>query len=215
MIDALGVGGGAEHSLAAMLPLLRDRGIESSVACLIPRVGGLQAQLSDAGFDVEVLDSGTWSGWIRSLRRKIRSEQPDIVHATLFNSCLVTRLACVGLPVHQINSLVNTSYDPVRLNELKIAPWKLRAMRTIDGLTARHLGERFHAITDVVAREATDVLRIDESLITVIPRVATRGRSVDPRHSAARRYAPDSASWRTPRSCSTWVGRMRRRLMSI
>lgn len=170
VIDALGVGGGAEHSLAGMLPLLEQRGVASTVLCLIPRVGGLQEQLRSEGFDVEILQSTSWVGRVRELRRKIRDEQPDIVHATLFNSCLITRLACVGLGIRQINSLVNTSYDPVRLRDLNIPRWKLSTMRVIDSFTARHFGDRFHAITNAVAKEGVEVLGIDRSRITVIPR---------------------------------------------
>ena len=50
VIDSLGVGGGAEHSLAKMLPLLRSRGVNSSLAVFIPREGGLQQQLREMGF---------------------------------------------------------------------------------------------------------------------------------------------------------------------
>ena len=39
VIDGVGVGGGAEESLVAMLPLLRDRGIDSTVVCLFARDG--------------------------------------------------------------------------------------------------------------------------------------------------------------------------------
>ena len=175
VIDALGVGGGAEHSLAAMLPRLRDRGVDSSVACILPREGGLQASLREQGFDVEVLAASSWAGRIRALRRKIEAEAPDLVHATLLNACFVTRLASVGLGVPQINSLVNASYDPVRMKELKIQPWKLHVLRVADGFTARHFAGHFHAITATVQQEAVEVLGIAPERITVIP----RGRSAE------------------------------------
>lgn len=174
VIDAMGVGGGAEHSLANMLPLLDELDVQSNLACLIERQGGLQERLRTQGYDLEILRGRSLPGRVRALRHKIRAERPDIVHATLHSSCLVTRLACIGMPVRQINSLVNTSYDPVRLRELRIAPWKLAVMRTIDGFTARHLGDRFHAITEAVRDEAVQVLGIDTARITVIPR--GRGR---------------------------------------
>ena len=136
VIDALGVGGGAEHSLAMMLPLLRDRGISSSVACLIPRQGGLQKELQEQGFSVEVLPTRSWPGRVRALRRKVIAESPDIVHATLFNSCLAARLACIGLGVARVDSLVNTSYDRVRSARLTVPKWKLWVVRQLDALTA-------------------------------------------------------------------------------
>ncbi|MCB1258074.1 MAG: glycosyltransferase family 4 protein, partial [Microthrixaceae bacterium] len=137
---------------------------------LIERKGGLQERLRTQGYDLEILQGSSLPARVRSLRHKIRVERPDIVHATLHPSCLVTRFACIGMPVRQINSLVNTSYDPVRLSELKIAHWKLATMRIVDGLTSRHLGDRFHAITEAVRDEAVTVLGVNPSLITVIPR---------------------------------------------
>lgn len=173
VIDALGVGGGAEHSLAAMLPLLRERGIDSSVVCLIARKGGLQEKLRNQGFDVQTLPANTSLGRVLALRRAIKAASPDIVHATLYNSCVTTRFASIGLHVARIDSLVNTSYDPVRTGALQIPTWKLRAVRMLDSLTARHLGRYFHAVTKAVATEATDILGIASNRVIVIP----RGRS--------------------------------------
>lgn len=173
VIDALGVGGGAEHSLAVMLPLLRDLGVESNVACLIPREGGLQEQLRSQGFDVEVLAGTSLPAKTWALRRKIRRERPDIVHASLLNSCMAARFASPRLSVRQINSLVNTSYDPRRLSDLGIPAWKLKVVQTFDGFTARHMCDCFHAITEAVKTEGVEVLGIAPEKITVIP----RGRS--------------------------------------
>lgn len=186
VIDALGLGGGAEHSLAALLPLLRDRGVESVVVTLVPRAVGLQGTLRDEGFDVRVLPSMAWPARIRDLRTLVLSEAPDVVHATLFNACLATRLATIGVGIPRLNSLVNTSYDPVRIADLGIAPWKMGVMRRIDGFTARHLVDCFHTLTDAVADEAVDVLGVDRSKITVIP----RGRSTAAlgRRDQARRH---------------------------
>ena len=39
VIDALGVSGGAEHSLVVQVPLLKERGIESVIAVLHDRKG--------------------------------------------------------------------------------------------------------------------------------------------------------------------------------
>lgn len=175
VIDALGVGGGAEHSLAAILPRLRERGVDSSIVCLIPREGGLQARLREEGFDVTVLPSRSWPGQVAALRRRLRTSKPAVVHATLFNSCLVTRLAAIGLDVRQVNSLVNVSYDPVRIRESTVAPWKLATVRSLDGFTARLLGDHFHAVTQAVRDEAVNVLGIDARRVAVIP----RGRSVE------------------------------------
>jgi glycosyltransferase involved in cell wall biosynthesis len=175
VIDSLGVGGGAEHSLAAMLPLLRDRGIDSSIATIRPRGFGLEVSLAEAGFDIEVLEPANWPGRIRALRSKIRRERPDVVHASLFNSCMIARLAAIGTGVPQVNSLVLTAYDPSRTEGIGAAPWKLRVVRTVDGLSARHLVDHVHAVTGAVRTEAIDVLGVDPARISVIP----RGRSAE------------------------------------
>ncbi len=173
MIDALGLGGGAEHSMASTLPLLREHGVDSAVRCIHPREGGLQAELASHGFDVQVLPGHSWLARARALRQEVRRLSPDVVHATLLHSCLLTRVALIGLGVARIDSLVNTSYDPVRRKILGIPGWKLRIFQAVDGITARHLGGHFHVITETVRAEATDMLGIDPAQITVIG----RGRS--------------------------------------
>lgn len=173
VIDALGVGGGAEHSLVAMLPKLRERGIDSSVATLIPRKGGLGDRLRQEGFPVEVLTRPSWPGRVTALRSHTRRVAPDLVHSTLFNANLVARAAGIGSRIPLLNSLVNTSYDPVRLSMVDIVPWKLEAMRTLDGFTARHMVEHFHALTTAVKTETTGMLGVAPQRVTVIP----RGRS--------------------------------------
>lgn len=179
VIDALGMGGGAEHSLAAILPELRKRGVVSTLACLDPRVGGLEERLRSEGFPVTLLSGRTLFGKALALRRLIRSAGPDLVHATLVRSCLVARFASVGFsratpgpPL--VNSLVNTPYDPVRVRQLRVARWKLAVLRTVDGMTARHLVERFHAVSGAVADAAAADLGIDRERITVV----YRGRPV-------------------------------------
>lgn len=173
VIDALGLGGGAEQALAVMLPLLREREIDSSVACLIPRVGGIQERVQAEGFAIEVLGATSLPGRVKALRSKLAEESPDLVHATLFNASLVARLAVVGRREPLINSLVNTSYDPIRVQQLGLSRWKLGLMAQVDGFTARRSVDRVHAITQAVATEATDVLKVRSGAVEVIP----RGRS--------------------------------------
>ncbi len=175
VIDALGVGGGAEHSLASMLPPLRDAGIESKVVCLYPRNGGLGDKLVSQGFDVQVLDSSSWPGRVRELRRIIKADQPDLLHSTLVNACLVTRVATTRTRIPLLNSIVNTTYDPIRLSELHIPHWKLRTLQLVDGFTARHFVDEFHAISGAVATELTQVLGVPDDRITIIPRGRSRG----------------------------------------
>lgn len=170
VIDALGVGGGAEHSLASLLPRLRDRGVSSSVAVLLPRVGGLQAQVVEEGFAVDVLPGPGRPGQVRSLRRRIRAERPDLVHATLVNASLVARAATLGTGVPLVNSFVNTTYDPVRVELMGLSRRKLAVVRAVDGLTARHRVDRAHVLTEAVRDEVVHALGVDAARTTVVPR---------------------------------------------
>lgn len=174
VIDALGVGGGAEHSLAAILPLLDERGIDSSIAVTIPRVGGLQEMLSRQEYPITVLRGRTLVGRALSLRRLAQDTAPDVVHSTLYYSCLTARLALIGSRTPLLNSRVSTSYHPSRTTDDATSPWKLRLIRWFDRITARRLVDHFHVVTGEVRTETVDTLAIPEERTTVIP----RGRSV-------------------------------------
>lgn len=169
MIDGVGVGGGAEESLVGMLPLLRQRGIDGDVVCLYARHGHEEA-LRREGFRVVVLEESSLVGKAQQIRRIIRSTEPDVVHASLIDACFATRLAMLSLSTPQLNSLVNTTYDPVRIADLGIAPWKMMALRAMDALSARWVTGGFHALTDAVKTEATDVLHIPAERVWTVPR---------------------------------------------
>ncbi len=187
VIDSLGVGGGAEHSLAKMLPLLRSRGVDSSLAVLIPREGGLQQQLREMGFPLHVIEGRSWPAKVLDLRKLIDTSHPDLVHATLYYSSLASRLATAFTKVPLINSRVSTSYDPARTMHNATSSWKLRLVRSADQITARPMVDHIHAVTDEVAEEATRVLRFPPARITVVK----RGRSLSElgESSAGRRIA--------------------------
>ncbi len=169
VIDGVGVGGGAEESLVGMLPLLRERGIDGIVVCLYDRDGHEEA-LRSQGFRVEVLEAMSLLDRAKQLRRLIRETQPDLVHASLIDACFATRLAMLGLSTPQLNSLVNTTYDPVRIADLGIAPWKMKTLRVLDSVTSRWVGGGFHALTDAVKKEATDILHIPAERVWTVPR---------------------------------------------
>lgn len=175
VIDSLGLGGGAEHSLADLLPHLRERGVDSQVITIRDRVGGLQERLIGEGFPVTVLSRPSVRGRIVDLKRQIVSQQPDVVHATLYNSCMISRFACLGSRVPLVNSLVSTSYDRARLEGIGVPAWKMAAVASADAVTARHLVSRIHAVNKAVADEAVSVLRVPPKRITIIP----RGRSTE------------------------------------
>lgn len=176
VIDALGVGGGAEHSLVESIPHLQRRGVENFVVCLTHRVGGLQAQLEREGIDLVVLRSRSILRAAWELRRIVDRVDPDLVHSTLFRSNVVTRLASIGTDWLQINSRVSTSYDPEKISAMGVAKWKLEVVRWFDRMTALLNRGVFHVISGPVARETEDVLRVPMSRIHCIPRGRSRSR---------------------------------------
>ncbi|WP_193315258.1 glycosyltransferase family 4 protein [Nostocoides sp. F2B08] len=168
VIDGLGYGGGAEESLVATLPLLRERGIDGSVVCVFERPGW-QGELRNQGFSVTVLPQLSRRAKVHALRRLIQRRTPDVVHATLIEATLLTRMASLGLPVKRVDSLVNITYDPARQQAHGLSARRMTQLRTVDAVTSR-LVRHFHVLTDAVGREARDVLHIPPSRITQIPR---------------------------------------------
>jgi glycosyltransferase involved in cell wall biosynthesis len=119
----------------------------------------------------------------------MRTVRPDVLHTTIFEADVVGRLAAVGTGIPVVTSLVNTSYTRVRSADEGVSARRLAAARALDGGTARHLGDGFHAITHAVADSSIEALGIDAADVTVIPRGRSRDRLGEPspsRRGAAR-----------------------------
>jgi glycosyltransferase involved in cell wall biosynthesis len=173
VIDSMGAGG-AERSLAELLPALDGAGITSIIACLDHRTHGIEAEVLASGADVRFLPRRPLAR-LRALRRIVAHESPDLIHTTILASNLVGRLASIGSPATVLTSLVNTPYAPIRKQDPRVRPLALAAIRLIDITTARRLTDHFHAITDAVKSWAVADMGIDPSLITVVH----RGRNPD------------------------------------
>jgi len=173
VIDSLGAGG-AERSLAELLPALEEAGIEPIIACLDHRTYGVEAEVVASGADVRFLPRRPIAR-LRELRRIVAKESPDLIHTTILASNLVGRLASIGTRVKVLTSLVNTPYAPIRKQDPRVRPMALAAVRLVDIATARRLTDHFHAITEAVKSWAVADMGIDPSLITVVH----RGRDPD------------------------------------
>jgi hypothetical protein len=90
VIDGLGTGG-AERSLAEMLPRVTEAGIEPTVAVLHRRGEGVEADVLRRGFDVRFLAGTNVVSRVRELRRIARERRPDLIHTTLFTASQVGR----------------------------------------------------------------------------------------------------------------------------
>lgn len=184
VINGLGTGG-AERSLADLLPRLRASGVVGEVVCSYSRDEGVEDQLRATGVKVTHLSSKWFVGRLLELRRRLEEGRPRLVHTMIIESDLLGRLAAAGTGIPVVTSLVNTSYDPVRLNDRNVSRWKLAIVRFVDGITARRLTAGFHALTEAVAQDAERALGIPRDRITII------GRTRDPdrlgEQTAARR----------------------------
>ena len=173
VIDSLGAGG-AERSLAELLPALEDAGIEAIIACLDRRTYGVETEVLESGADVRFLPRRP-VGRLRELRRIVAKESPDLIHTTILASNLVGRLVSIGSPATVLTSLVSTPYAPIRKQDPRVRPLALSAIRLVDIATARRLTDHFHAITEAVKSWAVTDMGLDPSRITVVH----RGRNPD------------------------------------
>jgi glycosyltransferase involved in cell wall biosynthesis len=189
LINGLGPGG-AERSLAELIPYYLANGITPLVVCLRSRQTGVESDIRRLGCEIRLLPGGGLLARAFAVRRLLREEAVDLIHTTLFESDVVGRIAAIGTGVPVLCSLVNTSYDPVRLRDPNVRRTRLWAAKTIDGWTARHLTSHFHAITQSVKESAIEMLGIPAERVSVIERGRAPDRLGSPspaRRAAARR----------------------------
>jgi glycosyltransferase involved in cell wall biosynthesis len=178
VINGLGTGG-SERSLAEMLPGMTELGIEPVIACLYRRDEGVQEQVRAWGFDVRFLPGG-FARRVAALRSIQRDSRSAVVHTTHFEADLAGRLASIRTPARVVTSIVNTYYDPVRLGDPSVPRARLRAVRSIDGLTARHLNAHFHAVSNAAKEAAVQRLGLQPRRITVVERGRDPARLGEP-----------------------------------
>lgn len=169
LINGLGTGG-AERSLAELLPFYLANRIEPVIVCLYRRREGVEGTVRSLGYEIRYLPAGRLPRKIRALRRSLRAERPDLIHTTLFESNLIGRLAAAGTGIPLLTSLVNTPYDPVRLQDPNINRLGISAVKSVDRWTGHLLTSHFHALTEAVKDAAIQVLHIPPERITVIGR---------------------------------------------
>jgi glycosyltransferase involved in cell wall biosynthesis len=178
--------GGAEHSFAAMAPLIRQQGVELHLALLTPRQD-LVAPLEAAGVRIHDLSSERHLvGRVRSLRGLIRLLEPDVVHATLFDATLPTELASIGSKAPMLVSWASTTYGPDRLAEPGVRPGVIHAYRLAEMALGRLSGSWYHAVTEGVGRCNGEALRVPRSRVLV----GERGRDPARFSPAGRIEAP-------------------------
>ncbi len=179
IIDSLG-SGGAERSLVELLPCLLELRADPVVVTFRTARVGFEEDARATGVRITRIEAANPLSRVHALRHLIRVEAPDLVHTTLFNSDTAGRLASARTDTKVSTSLVNTSYDPARYADPSITRWKLETARHIDGWTARHLCDHFHAITQAVKDSSVEALGIDPDKIVVINRGRDSSRLGEP-----------------------------------
>jgi glycosyltransferase involved in cell wall biosynthesis len=169
VINSLG-SGGSEHSLAEMIPHYVAHGVHPTIVALRSKEVGVESRLRAMGCDIRVLRNASLRGRALELRRILGEERAPLVHTTLFEADVVGRLAAAGTGVPVLSSLVNTAYEPVRLADPNVGRFRLRVVRAVDALTARHLAAHFHAVTRAVKESSVRALGLDPARVTVIER---------------------------------------------
>jgi glycosyltransferase involved in cell wall biosynthesis len=176
-------GGGTERSTRELVPTLVSRGIDVSIVYMVQRPTDDVAHLELAGARVHLVPKRRLDAHVLGIRRVITLERPDIVHTSLYEADVAGRVAAwraTGARPVVLSSIVNTSYDPARLDDPNVPAWKLQGVRMIDGWTARNLTDHFHAVSCAVKDSAVQALGIEADRVTVIERGRDPRRLGDP-----------------------------------
>jgi glycosyltransferase involved in cell wall biosynthesis len=195
--------GGAERSLAELLPHYAKAGVRPIVACLAQARDGLEDEVIADGFDVRIVrgrefanrsrDVRGLASAVRDLRSIVRREDPDLVHTTLFAADIAGRLAAARTPAATLTSVVGNTYIPERLADPHVTALKLRVSRAVDSWTGRAVNDHFHAVSNATKVSAQAAFKIPDNRITVIyrGRDGTRLGRPSPERRAAARQALD------------------------
>ena len=174
VLDSLGTGG-AERSTADLWYYLRSKGIEPTIVVLRHRKEGIEKEILHHGFTVFFLKAQGIVSQCNELVRLIEKIKPAIVHSILFKSNLRVRLSRLRIRFIHVESLVNCTYDRVRLKDPRISVLSFYFYKYLDRITSR-LTDKFLAITETVKIHYVREQRIPEKKINVL----YRGRDENP-----------------------------------
>lgn len=173
MIDSLDVSGGSEKQLIRNLQHFDHKAFQHEVTVIKPGVMTRQSELPGAVPLTHLFREGEHVDRrqiITRLRRFLGEEKPDLVHASLADSALATRIVARLDRVRAVESLVNISHEEVRtVDNPAVTSWKLRLHTLVDRVTMASLSG-FHAVSHAVADSWVAVVGLDPRDIRVIPR---------------------------------------------
>lgn len=164
--------GGAERASIDLYEYLNNNGVDVLIVKLSDAVLEHEINSLDIRYKVKVLKSISRKKKLLELKNIIDEYQPNIVHAVLFDAslyCRIVKTSC-SHKFSLVESLVNTTYDPIRLLDPNINWLKLKAYQLLDAATAHLFSNHFHAITETVGQHHQKAWWMPSKRITVIPR---------------------------------------------
>lgn len=162
-------GGGAETSILEMAPALLSREVKTTIVSLLADDGALDNRLSALGLPHIRLKHRAPPRHLLELQDIIRAERPDLLHTTLLFANITGRFAARTCHIPVVTTLANQEYGPEHRSNSRYGGWSVRAVQTVDMLTAP-LTTSFHAVSANVATVMSRRLRIPAERIRVVYR---------------------------------------------
>lgn len=173
LIDSFAVGG-AENSLLELIRFLPDA---ETVVCGIYKEASLKEKFigeATAVYHLNLSGKYEWRNAFEKLSTIIEAEKPDLIHAVLFRSCILSRFLSKKFRLPLVNSLVSDSYGHQRFSALSFSrALKLKTTLWLDRFTANRVN-RFIANSNAVKESYAKVANVNRQTISVI----FRGRSL-------------------------------------
>lgn len=174
LIDTLETGG-AETSILEIASGLRNW---NPVVIQIYPGETLKPRFEKAGIKVYSLNVKAKFGireGVKKLSKIIEKEKPDLIHATLFKSEIISRIVGPKYKIPVINSFVNDTYSKERYKLLNVKQsLALKLYEFVDKITAPRVN-KFMSITNSIIPNYAEVLNINPSTVDVI----YRGRDIE------------------------------------
>lgn len=174
LIDTLEVGG-AETSILEIASRLKNY---IPIVVYVYNGDTLKSRFEEAGIKVYSLEINHKFGFFKAaglVKKIIKKENPDIIHATLFKAEMVSRIVgpSCGIPV--INSFVNDSYSKERYNLLGFSQrLTLNLYKWVDNLTSFRV-TKFMSITNAIIENNAKAIGVSKKDVEVI----YRGRNIE------------------------------------
>jgi glycosyltransferase involved in cell wall biosynthesis len=158
VVDSLEVGG-AERQVVDLALTLRRKGYEVVVACSL--AGDLSGALQEAGVSVRpvlgrLAKRRVSFAYVWRLRRLLRKERFDLVHAHVYASVAAAAIATLGTDV------------PLVITEHTEASWQTWRARWVSRWAYRRV-ERIIAVSTPIERRLIDRDGVHPDLITIVP----------------------------------------------